>query len=57
MYSIGKMLEGSPNLYLQKFQISDGVINKNLHSVSEEDVNEFVDILSQYINNVETRGY
>ena len=57
MYSIGKMLEGSPNLYLQKFQISDGVINKNLHPVSEEDVNEFVGILSQYINNVETRGY
>ena len=57
MYSIGKMLEGCPNLYLQKFQISDGVINKNLHPVDEDKVNEFIEILSQYIDNVETRGY
>lgn len=57
MYSIGKLLEGCPYLYLQKFQISDGVINKNLHPVDEDKVNEFIEILSQYIDNVETRGY
>ena len=57
MYEMGKMLEGCPNLYLQKFQISDGVINKNLHSVDEDLANNFVDILSQYIDNVELRGY
>ena len=57
MYEMGKMLEGCPNLYLQKFQISDGVINKNLHPVDEDLANNFVDILSQYIDNVELRGY
>ena len=57
MHAIGKLLEGAPNLYLQKFQISDGVINKNLHPVDEDLANSFVDILSQYIDNVELRGY
>ena len=57
MYEMGKMLEGHKNLYLQKFQISDGVINKNLHPVDEDEANSFVDILSQYVDNVELRGY
>lgn len=57
MYEMGKLLEGCPNLYLQKFQISDGVINKNLHPVDEDLANNFVEILSQYIDNVELRGY
>ena len=57
MYEMGKMLEGHKNLYLQKFQISDGVINKNLHPVDEDEANNFVDILSQYVDNVELRGY
>ena len=57
IYEMGKMLEGCPNLYLQKFQISDGVINKYLHHVDEETANSFVDILLQYIDDVELRGY
>ena len=57
MYAMGKMLEGCPNLYLQKFVVSDGVINKNLHPVDEDLANSFVDILEQYIDNVELRGY
>ena len=57
MYEMGKLLEGHPNLYLQKFQISDGVINKNLHPIDEDLANSFVDILSQYVENVELRGY
>ena len=57
IYEMGKMLEGHPNLYLQKFQVSDGVINKHLHSVDENTANTYVDILSQYIDNVELRGY
>ena len=28
MYEMGKLLEGHPNLYLQKFQISDGMTTK-----------------------------
>ena len=57
IYEIGKMLEGAPNLFLQKFQVSDGVFNKNLHAVEEKTANSYVDILSQYIENVELRGY
>ena len=57
IYEMGKMLEGHPNLYLQKFQVSDGVINKHLHPVDENTANTYVDILSQYIDNVELRGY
>lgn len=57
MMRIGQMLEGANKLYLQQFKISDGVINKNLHSVSEDSANKFVKILSKYIKLVELRGY
>jgi len=57
IYKIGKLLEGSPKLYLQKFMLSEGVREKNLHAVDEGLANKFVDILSQYIDNVELRGY
>ena len=57
MIGIGKMLQGEDKLYLQKFQISDGVINKNLHPVDEDSANKFVEILKDYVKNVELRGY
>ena len=57
MISMGKMLKGSPRLYLQEFKISDGVINKNLHPVDEDLANKFVKILREYIPVVELRGY
>ena len=57
MISMGRLLKGAKRLYLQKFQISDGVINKNLHSVSEDSANKFVDILEEYIDEVGLRGY
>ena len=57
MVAIGKLLKGNEKLYLQKFQISDGVINKNLHHVDEDLANKFVDILKEYIPVVELRGY
>ena len=57
MISMGKMLKGSPRLYLQQFKISEGVINKNLHPVDEDLANKFVKILREYIPVVELRGY
>lgn len=57
MMSMGRILKGAKRLYLQKFQISDGVINKNLHPVDEDSINKFVDILKEYIEEVDTRGY
>lgn len=55
--AIGQALKGAKRLYLQKFQVSDGVINKNLHHVDEGLANKFVDILKEYIPEVELRGY
>lgn len=55
--SMGKMLEGSAQLFLQKFKLSDGVINKNLHPVDEDLANKFKEILSKYITSVVIRGY
>ena len=57
MISMGRLLKGSKRLYLQKFQLSDGVINKNLHPVDEDSINKFVDILEEYIDEVGLRGY
>ena len=57
MIAMGKMLKGSPRLYLQEFKISEGVINKNLHPVDEDLANKFVKILREYIPVVELRGY
>ena len=57
MIAMGKMLKGSPRLYLQEFKISEGVINKNLHPVDEDLANKFVKILKEYIPVVELRGY
>lgn len=55
--SMSILLSGSKKLYLQKFKISDGVINKNLHHIDEDLANKFVEILSKTIKLVELRGY
>lgn len=57
IYEIGKMLEGSKKLFLQQYKLSDGVPNKDLHAISEETANKYVEILSQYVDLVELRGY
>ena len=57
IYEIGKMLEGSKKLFLQQYKLSDGVRDKSLHEVKEETANKYVEILSQYIELVELRGY
>ena len=55
--AISRMLQGAKRLYLQKFQVSEGVKNKNLHPVDEDLANKYRDILKQYIGEVEFRGY
>ena len=55
--SIGKTLQGAKRLFLQQYKLSDGVINKNLHHIDEDLAIKFRNILSQYINEVELRGY
>lgn len=57
MISMGRLLKGAKRLYLQKFQISEGVINKNLHPADEDSINKFVDILEEYVDEVGLRGY
>ena len=57
IYEIGKMLEGSKKLFLQQYKLSDGVRDKSLHEIDEETANKYVEILAQYIDLVELRGY
>ena len=57
MDALGKLIKGSPILYLQKFVERDGCIQKGLHEVSEEEANEFKKVLLKYIKDVELRGY
>lgn len=55
--AIGRMLKGAKRLYLQQYKLSDGVINKNLHHVDEDLANKFRNILLEYVDLVELRGY
>ena len=55
--AISRLLNGAKRLYLQKFQVSEGVKNKNLHHVDEDLAIKYRDILRQYIEEVELRGY
>lgn len=55
--AIGRMLKGAKNLFLQQYKLSEGVINKNLHHVDEDLANKFRNILLEYVDTVELRGY
>lgn len=55
--SMGKLLKGAKRLYLQQYKLSDGVIDKSLSSINEEEANKFVEILKEYVEVVELRGY
>lgn len=54
---IAETLKDAKRLYMQQFKVSDGVPNKNLHPLDEGVANSYVEILSQYIDLVELRGY
>lgn len=53
---IGKWLKGARNYYLQRFEDSECVIRKGLHSPSLEKLNKYKNIVKKYIENVEIRG-
>ena len=57
IYEIGKLIEGSKKLYLQQYKESEGVHDKSLHEVKEEKAKKYREILSEYIDLVELRGY
>lgn len=54
---VGDLIKGSKIIFLQQFKDSDGVVNKNLHPVDEGIANRYVEILSQYVDEVSLRGY
>lgn len=54
---VGELIKGSKRIFLQQFKDSDGVVNKNLQPVDEGLANHYVEILSQYVDEVSLRGY
>lgn len=59
-HEIGKMIEGSKQLYLQKQNmfaknVLDESFMKNLEQFTDEEINKFVDIFSQYVEKCNVR--
>lgn len=54
---IGELIKGAKKIYLQKFVDREGVIQKGLHEISLTEANSFKEILSEYVNSCELRGY
>lgn len=54
---MGELIKGSKKLYLQKFVEREGCIKKGLHEVPKEVAEEFVKILSTFVEEVKLRGY
>ena len=54
---MGELVKGSKKLYLQQFVDREGVIQKGLHPVDEDLANKFKDILSNFVEEVNLRGY
>ena len=54
---VANLVKGAKRLFLQQYKESEGVLNKNLHPVDEGLANQFVEILSQYVDEVSLRGY
>ena len=54
--NIGKWLKGAKCLYLQQFKDGEGVMQSGLHCALKEDMEEYVKILSKYIDKVGLRG-
>ena len=54
---MGELIKGSKRLFLQKFVDREGVIKKGLHPIEQVWALSFKDILEDYIEHVELRGY
>lgn len=54
---VGELIKGAKKICLQRFVDREGVIKKGLHEVTLEEANEFKEILSNYVDQCELRGY
>lgn len=54
---MGELIKGAKKLYLQKFVDREGVIQKGLHEIPEEKARKFKEILENYVDFCELRGY
>ena len=54
---MGELIKGAKKLFLQKFVDREGVIKKGLHPVEEVWASSYKEILSNYVDCVELRGY
>lgn len=54
--SMGRLLQGAEQLFLQSFVSSEGVSVKNLHAPSSDCMKKYKEILQHYISNVFIRG-
>ena len=54
---IGELIKGAKQLYLQKYVDRESCIEHGFHEIKEETVKKYKDILLQYVNKVELRGY
>ena len=54
---MGELVKGASKIFLQKYVYREGVISKNLHPVEEAKALRFANILKNYVNKVELRGY
>lgn len=54
---MGEFIKGAKRLFLQKFVDREGVIQHGLTPVSIDKANEYKEILSNYVNSCELRGY
>ena len=54
---MGEFIKGAKKLYLQKFVDREGCIKKGLHEIPLEEAIKFKEILSEYVSDVELRGY
>lgn len=56
IHLIGRWLQDSPRYYLQQFEASEDVIQRGLHCVDLETMQQMRDILAIYIDDVAVRG-
>lgn len=54
---MGELIKDAKKLFLQKFVDREGVIKKGLHPVEEVWASSYKEILSNYVDCVELRGY
>ncbi|MCD8194751.1 MAG: anaerobic ribonucleoside-triphosphate reductase activating protein [Coprobacillus sp.] len=57
IYKIGEFLKGAKRFYFQKYEDNENCIVGGFHPVEEKKIRQWTTILSNYINDVNLRGY